>query len=316
MAHSEFDLIYRYLASFGTGPNTVLGVGDDAAVMSVPAGHELLVSSDTQVEGVHFFPDTLPENLAYRVVSAAASDLAAMGATPLGMTLSLTLPEADELWLHSFSMGLGAVVSDLSLPLVGGDVTRGSLTLGVTVLGHSPVGAWVPRTGAQVGDWLCVSGSIGDAACALALMSGELTDLDCLDPDDEQYLEQRFYRPTPRLALADWLRQTATACIDVSDGLLADCGHIGRASGVGCRIDATKVPLSASLSKLPGEQALRWALTGGDDYELVMTVPEGTPLPDGITQIGQVTDDDGVTCTGYSGDDLVSKDQGYDHFRG
>lgn len=309
MARAEFDLIFRYLAGFGAGPGVSLGVGDDAAALAIPPGHELLVSTDTQVEGVHFPPDSLPESLAYRAVATAASDLAAMAADPLAMTLALTLPEADELWLHSFSMGLGDVVRDIGLPLVGGDLTRGPLSLSVTVLGTAPAGRYLTRAGARPGDRLCVTGTLGDAACALALLEGRCQGADLLDPDEQEWLEARFFRPSARLVLASWLREYATACIDVSDGLLADTGHLAAASGVACRIASEQLPLSRALSRLPRKQVETWALTGGDDYELVFSVPPGPPLPEGTRVIGEVVAGEGVSCDGVD-----FQGGGYEHF--
>jgi len=309
VARAEFDLIVRYLAGFGAGPGVSLGVGDDAAALALPSGHELLVSTDTQVEGVHFPHHSLPESIAYRAVAAAASDLAAMAAEPLAMTLALTLPEADELWLHSFSMGLGDVVGDIGLPLVGGDLTRGPLSLSVTVMGTTPTGRYLTRAGARPGDRLCVTGTLGDAACALALLEGRCPGVDLLDGDQQEWLEGRFFRPTPRIAFASWLREHATACIDVSDGLLADTGHLAAASGVACRVVADRLPLSSALSRLPRKQAEGWALTGGDDYELVFTVPPGPSLPEGTQVIGEVVAGEGVSCDGAD-----FQGGGYEHF--
>lgn len=310
MSGSEFDLIYRYLAGFGAGPHTRLGIGDDAAVLSLPPGTELLVSTDTQVEGVHFLAETLPEQVAYRAIAAAASDLVAMGAAPLAMTMSLTLPEPDELWLHSFSVGVGDASSDLSLPLVGGDTTKGPLTIGVTVLGYTPVGQWLTRGGASPGEVLCVTGTLGDSACAVALLSGGLPE-DCqLSPEQMEFVEQRFYRPEPRFGLTTWLREHATACIDISDGLLADVGHLADASGVAVTIEADRVPLSQVLAVLPRDRALDWALGGGDDYEIAFTVRAGTALPEKVREIGRVDFGEGVSCSGFE-----AKKSGYDHFR-
>ncbi len=314
MTISEFDLIYRYLANFGAGENVSLGAGDDAAVLTLPAGSELLVSTDTQVEGRHFLPDSLPEHVAYRAVAAAASDLAAMGARPLAMTLALTLPDNDELWLHSFSMGLAKAVEALNLPLVGGDLTRGPLALTVTVMGHSKAGEWIPRTGARPGDRVCVTGSLGDAAAALALLNGELAlsgdpEDPALSPSACDYLESRFFAPSVRFEYASWLVENAHAAIDISDGLLADLAHIAHASGLACHIDPDAIPLSAVLKSLPREQALSWALTGGDDYELAMTVPPGVALPPGVTVVGECVAGSGVHCPGFEG--LAG---GFDHF--
>ena len=306
---SEFDLIYRYLASFGGGPSVVLGVGDDGAALRISPAHELIVSTDTMVEGRHFPINTLAEHIAYRAVAAAVSDLAAMAADPIGMTLALTVPHADELWMHGLSMGLASAVGDFSIPLVGGDLTRGPLCLSVTVMGECPAGQSLRRTGARVGDLLCVTGTLGDAAAGLMLIEGTsqlsvLPDIDTVD-----FLEQRFYRPSPRLEFCHWLRDNATSAIDISDGLLADITHIAQASGVGLVVDVESLPLSPALSSLSMLNSGKLALTGGDDYELAVTVAAGTILPEGLRRIGLVTEGEQVKCSG----DIEGA--GYDHFK-
>ncbi len=306
MAATEFELIYRYFAAYGRGEAVTLGVGDDCALLDIPPGEQLATSVDTLVEGVHFPEGAFPEDIAYRAVATAASDLAAMGARPLGMTLALTLPEADDLWLHSFSQGLAAVVADCALPLVGGDTTRGPLTISVQVMGAVPAGEALLRTGARPGDRLCVSGTLGDAAAALLLLEGQWDG----EAQYADYLEQRFYRPRPRLALGQALRGLATAAIDLSDGLLADAGHIAAASGVKLRIDPALLPLSPALKAYhDSEQSLRWALTGGDDYELCFTLPADGALPDHCTVIGAVEAGEGVDCGGFA-----LEMPGYQHF--
>jgi thiamine-monophosphate kinase len=308
MPSSEFDLIYRYFSALGRGPAVALGVGDDCAILELAAGERLATSVDTMVEGVHFPAEGFPEDIAYRAVAAAVSDLAAMGARPLGMTLALSLPAADELWLHTFSEGLAAAVSDFELPLVGGDTTRGPLTITVQVFGALPAGQALLRGGARVGDQLCVSGTLGDAAAALQVIEGRWPG----DSDEGDYLERRYYRPAPRLELGQTLLGQASAAIDLSDGLLADAGHIAAASGVRIVIDPDRLPLSPALQHHPNrDTALRWALTGGDDYELCFTLPPEAPVPEGCTRIGQIEEGAGVGC----GLDLDLKDvTGYRHF--
>ncbi len=306
MPADEFSLIARYFSAFGAGPAVALGVGDDCAILALEPGERLATSVDTVVPGVHFPPESLPEDIGYRAVAAAASDLAAMGARPLGMTMALTLPDADELWLHSFSQGVGAAVAALALPLVGGDTTRGPLTISVQVFGALPAGMALLRQGAQIGDAVCVSGTPGDAAGGLAVLEGRYR------PEAEvaEYLEQRFFRPAPRLELGMLLLGQAHAAIDISDGLLADAGHIAAASGVGIRLDADRLPLSPALAGHPDRaQALRWALAGGDDYELCFCLPPGAAVPAGCTRIGEVLAGEGVLCPGF--DDLAG---GYRHF--
>lgn len=307
MPAGEFDIIGRYFSAFGRGPGVVLGVGDDAAVLSVPAGCELVTSVDTVVAGVHFLPDTFPEDIGFRSVAVAASDLAAMGARPLAMTLALTLPEADELWLHAFSEGIGQASSAFRLPLVGGDTTRGPSVISVQVFGLVDQGQAIQRGGACPGDGVYVSGTLGDAAAALDVLRGQWQP----GAAHGEYLLQRYYRPTPRLALGQALHGVASAAIDISDGLLQDLGHIAAASGAAIEVNADDLPLSAALRSHPDhEQQRRWALSGGDDYELCITVPDNVIAPAGFTRIGVVCEGRGVTCDGAP----AQGQSGYAHF--
>lgn len=306
MALGEFDLIERYFAQIGASPSVRIGVGDDAAVLELPAGHAHLISTDTAVSGVHFLPDASPSVIAYRTIMAAASDLAAMGAKPEGMLLALTLPEANPDWLAAFAEGVRAASEQATLPLIGGDTTRGPLTVTVTVLGSAPTGCYLTRGGAKPGDRLCVSGTLGDAAAGLFLLGGADTSISSADA---AFLQGRFSQPTPRLALGQTLRGIATAAIDVSDGLLADAAHLARLSSVGLTIDPGAIPISAALRAYPDPaQAREWALRGGDDYELLFTLPDHAVLPDDCTEIGQVSAGSGVHCDG------VTHMTGYDHF--
>ncbi len=306
MPPSEFDLIYRHFASLGTGPAVALSVGDDCAILRLAPTERLATSVDTVVEGIHFPEDMFPEDLAFRAVSVAASDLAAMGARPIGMTVALTLPEADDFWLHSFSQGLAQAVTAYDLPLVGGDTTRGPLTITVQVLGALPDDQALLREGARSGDAVYVSGTLGDAAGALAFLNGDWQPA----PDAAEYLLERYHRPRARIALGLELLGQATAAIDISDGLLADAGHIAAASGVGIRLDPEALPISEALSSHGDrEKILKWALSGGDDYELCFTLPAESGVPAGCTRVGTVVDGDGVE-TGLNIDFAA----GYQHF--
>ena len=306
MSDSEFDLIQDFFAGLDQGASVCLGIGDDAAMLSVPDGHLLHISTDTAVAGIHFLASLSPADVAYRSVMAAASDLAAMGATPEALLLSLTLPEADRVWLEGFSGGLAEVRNALGAPLVGGDTTRGPLSLTVTVLGSTPADCYLTRAGAQLGDRLCVSGTLGDAAAGLAVLSEQLA----VDESAGAFLTARYTRPVARLALGTALRNCATSCTDVSDGLLADAAHIATASGVGLEIESVLLPLSGALGSLAdSEQSLDWALAGGDDYELLFTLPRSTPLPHGCTEMGRVVAGSGISC------DRTPERIGYDHFR-
>ncbi len=306
MSDSEFDLIQDFFAGLDQGVSVGLGIGDDAAALSLPEGHLLHISTDTAIEGVHFLSSLSPADVAYRSVTAAASDLAAMGATPEALLLALTLPETDRVWLEDFSRGLAEVSREIGAPLVGGDTTRGPLSLTVTVLGSTPVGRYLTRSGAKIGDRLCVSGTLGDAAAGLAVLSGQLA----VDETAAVVLTTRYARPSARLPLGQALRDCATSCIDISDGLLADAAHVASASGVRLEIDSALLPLSKTLrSSADLDQSLDWALAGGDDYELLFTLPDNVPLPDGCSEMGRVVAGSGISC------DRTPEPIGYDHFR-
>jgi thiamine-monophosphate kinase len=308
MPADEFSLIYRYFSNLGRGDAVDLSVGDDCAILRLEHGERLAMSVDTMVAGVHFFPDSFPEDIGYRAVSAAASDLAAMGARPLGMTAALTLPEADELWLHAFSQGLAAAVREYQLPLVGGDTTRGPLAICVQVLGALPLDRALLRGGTSPGDELYVSGTLGDAAAALAFLQGQWQPA----PQHAEYLLERFNRPRARIELGQYLLGRATAAIDVSDGLLADAGHVAAASGVRISIEPELLPLSPALRTHGNrETILRWALAGGDDYELCFCLPAGESAPADCTRIGRVEAGAGVDC-GLA----IDIPSGYQHFSG
>jgi thiamine-monophosphate kinase len=306
MPLTEFSLISRYFSHLGRGPAVDLAVGDDCAILHLDAGERLATSVDTMLVDVHFPSGMQPEHIALRAVSAAASDLAAMGARPLGMTVALTLPEADDVWLAAFSRGLAVAVSEYQLPLVGGDTTRGPLSISVQVMGALPADRALLRSGAVTGDLVYVSGTLGDAAGALAILHGDWQP----EPAHAEYLLDRFNYPRARLALGRDLLGRATAAIDISDGLLADAAHVAVASGVKFRIDADLVPLSPALrSHDCRDTMLRWALTGGDDYELCFTLPAGEPPPAGTTRIGRVEQGAGVECA-----PAIDFRAGYQHF--
>ncbi len=308
MPVSEFSLIDRFFSGMGSGAAVDLSVGDDCAILSTAAHERIAASVDTQVAGVHFPEETLPADIAYRAVSAAASDLAAMGARPLGMTLALTLPSADEEWLRAFRSGLEDAVQAYGLPLVGGDTTRGPLSLSVQVLGALPRGVALLRSGARVGDMVYVSGTLGDAAAALSVMQGQWQP----EQAHADYLLSRFNRPSARIDLGRELLNRATAAIDLSDGLLADAGHIARASGVRLCIDPDLLPLSPALASHGDREAiLEWALAGGDDYELCFCLAPGEIPPAGCTRIGVAESGAGIDCGRE-----IDFSPGYQHFSG
>lgn len=262
----EFELIDRFFRRDG-GSGVINGIGDDGAVMELPANRQLVAVVDTHVATVHYPPQLSAKDLGYRVVAVNLSDIAAMGAVPAWMTLALTLPTADELWLRNFSDGLFEAAAEHDLSLVGGDTTSGAQTVvSVQLLGHVAPGAALTRDGCRPGDRIYVSGTPGDAAAGLLLLQ---------NGDPQHPLAQRFRRPAARVALGQLASGVATAAIDVSDGLCADLGHLLRASGCGAALEQQQLPLSAALLEhCSMSDARRFALTGGDDYELLLTVDE------------------------------------------
>lgn len=264
----EFELIETLFAPLGKAhPSILVGIGDDGAVVSPQAGCNIVTSIDTLVSGVHFPGDIAPERLGYRALAVSLSDLAAMAATPCYVSLALTLPEVNTTWLKAFVAGIGTALAQYDCPLVGGNTTRGPLTISVHVTGEV-AGHGLTRGGAVAGDRVFVSGSLGDAAAALAYLEASRPN------QNIEALLERYYAPQARIGLALRLRPLASAAIDISDGLLADAGHLATSSGVALELDCAALPLSAALRAMckPGD-ALRHAITGGDDYELLFTAP-------------------------------------------
>lgn len=313
----EFELIRHYFAAAPCaqgGVGVALGIGDDCALLDLPAGEQLAISTDTLVAGVHFPAVCDPLLLGQRALAVAVSDLAAMGATAIGFTLALTLPQVGAQWLAGFADGLGRMAARCGISLIGGDTTRGPLSITVTVFGRVPTGQALRRSGAQPGDLLCVGGFLGNAAGALPLVLGEReAAVDVAGP-----LLEHYWSPLPQLQLGERLRGLATAALDISDGLLADCGHIAKASGVALQVNLAQVPVSAPLQAFLGrEAALQAALTGGDDYVLAFTVPESalTALAREVHVIGRVLEGQGVTLRDPQGQDITPVQRGYQHFR-
>lgn len=316
---NEFELIRHHFAAARCaqgGDGVVLGIGDDCALLALPAGEQLAVSTDTLVAGVHFPEPCDAFLLGQRALAVSASDLAAMGATPQAFTLALTLPNADEVWLAEFARGLQLMAQNCSLALVGGDTTRGPLSLTLTVFGRVPAGDALLRSGAQVGDLLCVGGELGDAAGALPLVLGQRDAQDGI----REALLARYWSPQPQLALGQALRGLATSALDISDGLLADCGHIAKASQVALQIELEQVPLSAPLLAFAGEEQARLcALGGGDDYRLAFTLPPArlaqlqADWPE-VRVIGRVQAGAGVQLLDAAGQPIDPPTGGYQHF--
>lgn len=315
----EFELIRQYFAAAScaqAGEGVALGIGDDCALLELAADQQLAVSTDTLVDGVHVPVNADPYLLGMRGLAVSVSDLAAMGATPIGFTLALTLPQADAAWLEAFASGLERMAGQCGIRLVGGDTTRGPLSLTFTVFGRVPRGQALTRGGARVGDLLCVGGELGDAAGALPLVLGSRE----AEPLIAEPLLARYWSPQPQLELGQALRGQATSALDISDGLLADCGHIASASGVRVCIEQARVPLSTALLALCGEaQARVCALSGGDDYRLAFTLPAeavGPLLAKGfpVHVIGRVEAGSGVDLLDEHGQCIQPPARGYQHF--
>lgn len=282
MPIGEFSLIKQYFSTCTPiRTDVALGIGDDGAVVSLPPGNQLVVSTDTLVSGVHFLPDMPARAIAYKALAANLSDLAAMGATPRWITLALTMPTADEHWISAFSGGLKQLCEYFGVQLIGGDTTRGPLSITVTVMGSVPEGKALHRGGAWPGDWIFVTGTLGDSAAGLALLQqmsnqgGDDAELIKVQSPHNEFLIERHYHPSPRIVAGQSLRDVATAAIDVSDGLMSDLAHILKMSGCNAHIDLENLPLSDALKACCSEQqAVEFALSGGEDYELLFTVSE------------------------------------------
>lgn len=270
---AEFDIIERFFNRPCAHATVLKAIGDDGAVLRVPPDYDLVVSMDTLVAGRHFPLSAAPGDIARRAFCTSLSDLAAMGAQPAWFTLGLTLPEADTLWLREFSQALLAMADHYQCDLVGGDTTQGPLTITLQCHGLVQAGKVLSREAARVGDSVFVTGTLGDGAAALAVLEDKAQWGN--HPEENpavRYLLRRFYQPEPQIAAGLLLVDYIDVAIDISDGLLADLGHIARASGVDITVDTEKIPLSPACKKVAGEQALPYALSGGDDYQLAFTV--------------------------------------------
>ncbi|WP_434666939.1 thiamine-phosphate kinase [Klebsiella sp. B345] len=322
MACGEFSLIARYFDRVKSRRLDVeTGIGDDCALLNIPEKKTLAISTDTLVAGNHFLPDIDPADLAYKALAVNLSDLAAMGAEPAWLTLALTLPDVDEAWLESFSDSLFMQLNYYDMQLIGGDTTRGPLSMTLGIHGFVPPGRALKRAGAKPGDWIYVTGTPGDSAAGLAILQDRLNVESAADAD---YLLARHLRPMPRILQGQALRDLASSAIDLSDGLISDLGHILKASGCGARLDLDAMPFSdAMLRQVAPEQALRWALAGGEDYELCFTVPELNrgALDVAIGQLGARFTCIGQICAEADGLQLLQAGKpvqldlkGYDHF--
>ncbi len=340
MAASESELIERYFRPLSAArADVALGIGDDAALLTVPSGAELVLTTDALVEGVHFLPGAAARGLGHRALAVNLSDIAAMGAVPAWMLLSLILPAADEGWLGEFVAGLAPLARGYDVALVGGNLSRGPLSITITLAGHVPPGAALRRDGARAGDALYVSGTIGDAAAGRELVQGlqpahgqppqgqpsqgQPSQGQAVRALDAQ-LRERFERPQPRVALGQALRGLASACIDLSDGLYADAARLLHSSGCRGQIDAAQLPLSDALRAYGGARAVDLALGGGEDYELLFSaapahraaVEEAAArVGERISCVGTVSEGAGLFVNWSNGTAMTaSAPAGFDHF--
>lgn len=330
---TEFELIKQYFAapareaasskirSQQAVHSVYLGIGDDCALLQGQGIEQLAVSTDMLIEGRHFFRGCDPYDIAYKSLAVNLSDLAAMGARPVAFTLAIALPQADSGFLEAFSKGLFDLANEHQCALIGGDTTRGPLSICITVIGEVAISTALTRSGARVDDDIWVSGTIG--AAAMAVEAGYSGLLDKVDP----IALARMLRPTPRLRLGDSLRGLARSAIDLSDGLLGDLGHISSASNCGVDLELAQLPIHSSLSKLPIADQWRLALTGGDDYELCFTAPAtqrsaitalslALDLP--LTKVGRMRAGKGINCVEPHGalmsPNRLAELHSYDHF--
>lgn len=319
----EFDLIDAIRARVGSArDDVVLGIGDDAALTRVPQGRQLVACVDTLVAGVHFPHGTAPEDLGWKALAVNLSDLAAMGAAPAWALLALTLPDADPAFVAAFADGFAALARAHDVALIGGDTTQGPLSITVTALGTVPAGEALKRAGARVGDMLFVTGTLGDAAGALRLGNRGPGAGD-RNPAASTLLE-KLNRPEPRVTAGLALRGIATACIDVSDGLLADLRHVCVASGVGAELEVAALPVSSALATTFDAATCReLVLAGGDDYELCFTVAADrasattaalAKAGSGATRIGRIVAGSGVRVLDSTGQEIATPHAGWEHF--
>lgn len=316
---TEFDIINHYFAKDGIHRSDVcLGIGDDAAVVQAPPGHELVITTDTLIAGTHFPLTTHAFDIGYKSLAVNLSDLAAMGATPTWVTMALCLPNEDKTWLHDFCQGFFTLANRHHVQLIGGDLTCGPLTIAITAMGCIPQHMAIKRSTAQPGDLIFVTGTLGDAGLALQVLQKKIT----LDPAYEQAIFTRFNRPEPRVVCGEKLRGLAHAAIDISDGLAADLNHLLAQSRVGAIVYVDQLPLSLALQHLhPITKGIELALISGDDYELCFTIPpekrgelEAIVSSIPLTCIGEISAQAGLELRHNDGSLYHGPVQGYQHF--
>ncbi|OGT41435.1 MAG: thiamine-phosphate kinase [Gammaproteobacteria bacterium RIFCSPHIGHO2_12_FULL_37_34] len=317
----EFDIITTYFTHQSLHrADVIYGIGDDAALVTAPLHQELVITTDTLVSGVHFPLSTSPYDIGYKSLAVNLSDLAAMGATPAWITLALTIEQADKQWLEAFSRGLLTLAKRYHIQLIGGDLTHGPLSITIAAFGFAPPQQTLLRKNAKPGDLIYVTGTLGDAGLALDHLKKNIQ----LNNQDQPYLMMRFNQPEPRVETGELLRNIAHAAIDISDGLAADLGHILEQSKVGATVYVDQLPLSPALTRaLPQEEAIKFALTKGDDYELCFTVPidKQATLEKKLasqtcpyTCIGSITTQPGLLLYYQDGRQYHGKTAGYQHF--
>jgi len=317
---SEFDLIRKFFAAQAVARDDVIvGIGDDAAVLAPPAGQQLVVTTDNLVEGVHFAPGTDPAAIGQKALAVNLSDLAAMGAEPAWFLLNLTLPQPDAAWLEKFCAGLFAIASAHRVQLVGGNIARGPLNVAIEAHGFVPEGEALRRAGARPGDSIYVTGELGDAALALRHRLGTQP----LPESDFAAVRERLDRPTPRVREGQLLRRFASSAIDISDGLVADLGHVLEASGVGALLVRERLPLSPTYRAHLAAAGWDRALAGGDDYELCFTVPARHDAEFArwqpkfgcrVTCVGEIVSGPGLQIVDAAGNRYEPQQRGHDHF--
>ena len=321
MSLSEFDLIKQYFQKpFKDSPDIRCGIGDDAAVVTVPPGMELALSMDTLVAGVHFTGKTAPEDIGYKALAVNLSDLAAMGAEPRWATMSLTMPDSDPAWLEQFMTGFNTLAQEYSVILIGGDLSRGPLSITIQIHGWLPAGTAITRNGARADGLIYVSGTLGDAGLALKILANQAS----ISGEHKMYVVNRLNRPRPRVDLGLALRHIATSAIDISDGLIADLGHILEASKTWALLNPDKLPLSDAMrcSDMTVENKWETAATSGDDYELCFNIPpdkktvleNNKKIDCAITCIGKITHEEEIRWVRTDGVVYKPPSSGYRHF--
>jgi thiamine-monophosphate kinase len=310
----EFNIIKEFFTQPSQRDDVALGSGDDCALVNVPSGQQVAVTTDTLVSGVHFPAETSPFDIGFKAMAVNLSDIAAMGATPAWVTGALTLPAVDKAWLAEFARGFFAVADKYNVQVIGGDLTHGPLTITVQAMGLVPTGKALTRSGASAGDLIYVTNTVGDAGLALQFLTKKIS----VSPKWQPEILTRLNQPEPRVPFGESLRDIASAAIDISDGLAADLRHILNKSGVGARVFVDKLPLSSALSNsVSAEVAIKLALTAGDDYELCFTVPgeKISLLADmNCTCIGEITSDTQMIFQFTDGSSYDGDTTGYQHF--